>query len=254
MQPITQKVTVIVPCFNEEGAIGEVISRFPRERMLQYGYTVEILVIDNNSTDKTAEVARSFGARVIHEPKKGKGNAIRAGFAAISSDTDFVVMLDGDATYCPEEVLRMLEPLQSEFANVVIGSRLAGRITDGSMKTFNRIGNWGYSFLVRAAYRVNVTDVLTGYFAWKKSTVEKLAPHLISQGFAIEMEMITKMAKLGEEIYSVPITYHSRVGESNLSPVSDGIRILWMFTKSLFWTPSQNVPIEYFPEGRMRGV
>ena len=139
--------------------------------------TTEIIVIDNNSTDKTAEVAASLGAQVIHEPKKGKGNAIRAGFAAVSHDTDFVVMLDGDATYSPEEVLRLLEPLQSEFASVVIGSRLAGRITDGSMKTFNRIGNWGYSFLVRAAFRVNVTDALTGYFAWKKSSIDRLLPH-----------------------------------------------------------------------------
>ena len=133
MESITQKVTVIVPCFNEEGGISEVITRFPRERMRAHGYEVDIIVIDNNSTDKTAEVASSLGAQVIHEPKKGKGNAIRTGFASVSSDTDFVVMLDGDATYCPEEVIRMLEPLQSEFASVVIGSRLTGRITDGSM-------------------------------------------------------------------------------------------------------------------------
>ncbi len=254
MQSITQKVTVIVPCFNEEGGISEVITRFPRERMLAHGYEVDILVIDNNSTDKTAEVATSLGARVIHEPKKGKGNAIRTGFASVSSDTDFVVMLDGDATYCPEEVIRMLEPLQSEFASVVIGSRLTGRITDGSMKLFNRIGNWGYSFLVRATYRVNVTDALTGYFAWKKSSVDRLLPHLVSSGFAIEMEMVTKMAILGEEIYSVPITYHSRVGESNLSPVSDGARILWMFAKSLFWSPEERSAFSYFPMRKMRRV
>lgn len=235
----TQKVTILIPCYNEEEGISEVISRFQYKRMLAHGYTAEILVIDNNSTDQTAVVAAALGARVIHEPKKGKGNAIRAGFAAISPDTNFVVMLDGDATYSPEEILRMLEPLQSEFADVVIGSRLTGKITPGSMKLFNRAGNWGYSFLVRVAHQVNVTDVLTGYFAWKKDVVDCLAPHLTSQGFAIEMEMITKMAKLGNEIYSVPITYHSRVGESNLNPISDGAKILWMFIKSLNWEPRQ---------------
>jgi glycosyltransferase involved in cell wall biosynthesis len=218
-----------------------VISRFPRERMFQHGYVVEILVIDNNSSDRTAEVARSLGATVIHEPKKGKGNAMRTGFAAVSSDTDFVVMLDGDATYPPEEIIRMLEPLQSEFADVIIGSRLAGRITHGSMKLFNRLGNWSYSFLVRSAFRVNVTDVLTGYFAWRKDAIDRLAPHLRSEGFAIEMEMITKMAKLGLSIYSVPITYHARVGQSKLSSVKDGARILFMFAKSIFWSPRREI-------------
>lgn len=233
----TKKVTVVIPCFNEEGGVASVINAFPVKQLTDHNYTLEILVVDNNSTDNTTAVAEANGARVIHEPKKGKGNAIRTGFANVSPDTDYVVMLDGDDTYRPEEVLRMLEPLRSGFCNVVIGSRLGGKISDGSMKTFNRIGNWVYSHLVRYVYRVNVTDVLTGYFAWKREVIEKLHPHLESQGFAIEMEMITKMARMGEEIYSVPISYHARAGESSLSPVRDGLRILWMFTKNLLWQP-----------------
>ena len=162
---------------------------------------------------------------------------MRAGFYTIGADADYVVMLDGDDTYRPEEILRLVEPLDSNFCDVVIGSRLGGRITDGSMTTFNRGGNWIFSHLVRYFYRVNVTDVLTGYFAWKREALERLRPHLKSQGFAIEMEMVTKMAKLGEEISCVPISYHSREGESNLHPIYDGLRILWMFTKNLFWKP-----------------
>ncbi len=236
-----KKITVLIPCYNEEGGIGAVIKSFPRERIERQGFELEIMVIDNNSKDRTAEIARENGATVIHEPKKGKGNAIRRGFYAISTDTDYVVMLDGDDTYRPEEVLRLVELLDSNFCSVVIGSRLGGRISDGSMTTFNRMGNWVFSHLVRYFYRVNVTDVLTGYFAWKREALERLRPHLKSSGFAIEMEMVTKMAKLGEEIYSVPISYYARTGKSNLNPVVDGTRILLMLLRNFFWTSEKTM-------------
>ena len=233
----TKKITALIPCYNEEEGIADVVTNFPREALAQQGYSLEIVVIDNNSSDRTGDVARNLGATVILEREKGKGCAMRRGFAYVSSDTDYIVMLDGDATYRPEEILRMVEPLRSGFCSVVIGSRLTGKITDGSMALFNRVGNWFYSFLVRNVYRVNVTDTLTGYFAWTSDAAKRMYPHLRSRGFAIEMEMVTKMALLGEEIYSVPISYHVRAGESNLSPVSDGAKILWMFAKTLFWRP-----------------
>lgn len=246
-----KKVTAVIPCYNEAKGIADVINSFPRALLKAHGYKLEVLVIDNNSSDKTAEVARAAGAKVIHEAKKGKGNAIRTGFKSISTDTDFVVMLDGDDTYRPEEIIRLLEPLSSGFCDVVIGSRLGGKISDGSMKTFNRIGNWTYSHMVRYSFQVNVTDVLTGYFAWKKSVIDQLHPHLISDGFAIEMEMITKMARLGHEIYSVPISYHSRAGESNLQPIQDGARIMNMFLKNLAWRPAAEPTPK--PDRQVRG-
>ncbi len=230
-------ITAIIPCYNEEAGIGKVIRSFPLAQLKRHDYQLEIIVVDNNSTDRTAQVAQAAGATVIYEPKKGKGNAIRTGFYAVSPTTDYVVMLDGDDTYRPQEITRLVEPLDSGFCNVVIGSRLGGRITDGSMNTLNRLGNWLFSHLVRYVYRVNVTDVLTGYFAWSRPAIEHLRPHLTSDGFAIEMEMITKMARLGEEIYSVPISYHARAGESSLNPVGDGSRILKMFLANLRWQP-----------------
>jgi len=245
MKGSRKKIAVLIPCFNEAGGIGNVIKSFPLEKIRKHGYAVEIIVIDNNSTDNTATIAKSFGANVIHEPKKGKGNAMRKGFYSISPDTDFVVMLDGDNTYRPEELLRLVEPLDTGFATVVIGSRLGGRIYDGSMTAFNRFGNWMYSHLVRHFYRVNMTDVLTGYFAWKRDALERLRPHIQSEGFAIEMEMVTKMARLGEEITCVPISYHPREGVTNLRPIYDGSRILWMFMKNLYWTPKTDVQLQY---------
>jgi glycosyltransferase involved in cell wall biosynthesis len=233
----TKKIAVLIPCYNEEGGIPRVLKSFPHRKAKDQGYSIDVFVIDNNSSDRTADVARAHGASVLYEPIKGKGNAIRRGFASVPKEFDYVVMLDGDNTYRPEEILRLIEPIDSGFCNVVIGSRLIGRMKDGSMTAFNRFGNWMYSYLVRWFYGVNVTDVLTGYFAWKREAMEELLPHLKSNGFAIEMEMVTKMARLGEEIYSVPVTYDPRIGHTNLSPVSDGTRILWMFTKNLHWRP-----------------
>lgn len=236
-----KKITILIPCFNEEKGIRDVIKKFPVKSLGCQGFELNVVVIDNNSSDRTSEIAKECGATVIFEPMQGKGNAIRTGFNSITKDTDYIVMLDGDDTYRPEEVFRLVEPLDSEFCNVVIGSRLGGRISAGSMTTLNRAGNWLFSNLVRNIYRVNVTDVLTGYFAWKREVVERLRPHLVSNGFAIEMEMITKMARLGEEIYSVPISYYQRAGRSNLKPFRDGFRILLMLLRNLVWSPVKAV-------------
>lgn len=241
-----KKISVLIPCFNEEKGIQKVLASFNKQLLNNKGYSLEIIVIDNNSTDATASVAKQNGATVIHEQKKGKGNAIKAGFRYVSDDTDYVVMLDGDNTYRPDEMLRLIEPLESNFCDVIIGSRLQGKITDSSMKFVNRFGNWFYSFIVRYFYQVNVTDVLTGYFAWKTEVIKELYDHLEAEGFSIEMEMITKMAKLKHDIYSVPITYHEREGLSNLRPFRDGYHILIMCIKNLFWKPKKLPPgVEY---------
>lgn len=232
-----KKVVALIPCFNEAGGIASVINGFPVEEMKTRGFDLSIMVIDNASTDDTAAIAEKLGATVIRESQKGKGFAMRRGFSEVPSDTDYVIMLDGDDTYRPEEVLRLLELLDSGFATAVIGSRLGGRVERGSMTMTSRIGNWLFSHLVRYFYQINVTDVLSGYFGWTREALERLHPHLVSSGFAIEMEMVTKMARLGEEVYCVPITYAPRNGASNLHPVRDGVRILRMFVRNIFWWP-----------------
>jgi glycosyltransferase involved in cell wall biosynthesis len=232
-----EKITVVIPCYNEAEGIAKVVKGFQKEKLEQHGFRLEILVVDNDSRDNTTEVAREAGARVIFEHRKGKGNAMRTGFKNVSDDTVYVVMIDGDDTYSPSELIRMVEPLQSNFCNVVVGSRLGGKMKEDSMTGLNRLGNWVFSHMVRYVYRANVTDVLTGYFAWKKPVIVELAPHLVSNGFAIEMEMITKMARMGCEIYSVPISYHPRSGQTNLRPLYDGYRILKMFFRNLSWRP-----------------
>ena len=232
---MAKKITLMVPCYNEEKGIVEVIKDIPFKEFKKKGYNVDVLVIDNNSNDKTAEVARKLGAKVIIEPRPGKGNAIRAGFRNISKDTDFVVMVDGDNTYKPREMLRLIELLESNFSDAVIGSRLEGNMVGEAMSFSHRLANWFFTFLTRRFYGANVTDTCTGYFAWKKEVVDNLNKYIRSPGFAIEAEMITKMAKLGYRVHSVPITYEPRHGESKLAPIRDGIKITWMLFKNKGW-------------------
>lgn len=106
-----KKVAVVIPCYNEALGIASVIKKFPHDKLTRNLFDIKIYVIDNNSADNTAAVARKAGAIVIHEAKKGKGNALRTGFRSLPDDIDYVVMLDGDDTYDPGEVLRLIEPL-----------------------------------------------------------------------------------------------------------------------------------------------
>ncbi len=230
-----KKITVLIPCYNEEKGIGKVIDGVPIKKSADLGFQTEIIVINNNSSDQTIKIANDKGAKIVSEKKQGKGNALKTGFRNVSMDTDYVVMLDGDNTYKSEEILRLIEPLENDFCDVIVGSRLEGKLNNYSLSSSHRLANWFFTFLIRRLYLVNTTDTCTGYFAWKKKVVDDLVPHLKSKGFAIEVEMITKMAKLGYRIYSVPITYDKREGDSKLSPYLDGIKIILILFKNLAW-------------------
>ncbi len=232
-----EKITILIPCHNEEQGIAKVLDDIPHQALHKHGFESKVIVIDNNSSDRTTEVARSKGAHVIFEQAKGKGNAMRKAFNAIDSDTAYVVMLDGDNTYDAREILRLIEPITNNFCDVVIGSRLGGKITKNALKLQNLLVNWVYTFLVRCFYGTQVTDVLSGYFAWRGDVVVKMRDHLRSDGFSIEMEMISKLVKLHYSIYSVPITYNVREGETKIAPLKDGLKILLAFSRNLFWSP-----------------
>jgi glycosyltransferase involved in cell wall biosynthesis len=237
---VKQLVTVVIPCYNEAGNIDQVVRGFHTSELVKEAFDFDILVVDNNSADGTAEIAGQAGARVIHEPRQGKGYAMRTGFRNIHPNATYVVMLDGDGTYRPDEALRLLEPLHHNFCEVVIGSRLGGKMYDRPMRFGNRGFNWLCVHIVRIFYRANVTDVLSGYYAWKRDIIEELVPHLYASGFALEMEMITKMARMKHDMYSVPISYHKRSFGTGIRAI-DSIPILKMFAKNLLWTPRSKI-------------
>jgi dolichol-phosphate hexosyltransferase len=150
-----------------------------------------------------------------------------------------VVMLDGDNTYKPEEMPRLIQPLADNFCDVIIGTRLGGKTKKGALKFQNRLANWFFTFLVRQFYKANITDVLSGYYAWKKDALNALKKYLESDGFTIEVEMVTKMVKLGLEMYSVPITYDVRDGKTKINSLLDGLKILGFLVKNIFWSPKK---------------
>jgi glycosyltransferase involved in cell wall biosynthesis len=232
-----ETITILIPCHNEEQGIAKVIDNIPYHTLDKHGFEAKVIVIDNNSSDRTREIAESKGAQVIFEPAKGKGNAMRKGFNCVDSDTAYVVMLDGDNTYDAREMLRLIEPIKSGFCDVVVGSRLGGKVTKKAFKMQNRLANWIYTFLVRSFYGANITDVLSGYFAWRRDVIVGMRDHLKSDGFSIEMEMISKLVKLNCSIYSVPITYNTREGETKIESIKDGLKILFTFYHNLFWSP-----------------
>jgi len=232
-----KRITVLIPCYNEETGIGLVIDAVPVKLLRRNGFKTNIVVIDNNSKDKTAQIAKSKKAKVIKELSQGKGNALIRGFKETCDKCDYIVVIDGDNTYKPQEIMRLIEPLESGFCDVVAGSRIGGKTIRGSLKFTHRFVNWVFAFFVRQFYQANITDVLTGFTAMKSEVTKALIPNLHSTNFAIEMEMITKTQKLGFGIYSVPITYDRRMGKSKLNSYSDGLRILLMFIRNLRWRP-----------------
>ncbi|MBW7956180.1 glycosyltransferase [Patescibacteria group bacterium] len=235
-----KKIVVVVPCYNEALGIQKVLKAFPHKDFSKIKWCLEVIVVDNNSTDDTGKIAEEHGASVLVEKMQGKGHALLSGLKNIPDDASYVVMIDGDNTYHPKELLRMIEPLDSGFCDAILGSRIQGKMKEGSMNITSRIGNWMFSFLVRYLYKSNVTDVLTGYFAWKKEALDLLLPHIKSTGFEVEMEMITKMSRLGMEVYSVPISYHPRMGQSKLNHFKDGLIIMKTLFSNLNWSPQKD--------------
>jgi len=212
------RIAVLVPCLNEELTVGQVVSEFRRELP-----DAAIWVVDNGSTDDTALVALKAGARVIREPRKGKGFAIRAAFRDI--DADVYVLADGDNQLPAESVHELLAPVLAGCADMVVGSRaLAGRTSSSRV---NDIGNIVFSRLLRSLLGVRVTDVLSGYRALSWLLVKSLP--LAARNFEIEVELTIKTSQRSYRIREIPIKVRPRAAETtpHLRVVRDGIRILW---------------------------
>jgi glycosyltransferase involved in cell wall biosynthesis len=213
-------LTILLPAKNEESGIETTFAQLPVPRLEELGYPVEILVADGKSHDRTRDVALQYGARVIQQLGTGKGRGVRSALDVAKGD--YVIMLDADNTY-PARAIPAFVAMLEEGYDVVMGTRLGGRIEPGAMKPVNRVGNVVLSALASALYRRRCTDVCTGMWAFRRETVRGLG--LTSTHFEIEAELFARSAKAGLRIAEVPITYGVREGETKLGSVADGLRI-----------------------------
>ncbi len=201
------RVSIIIPARNEALALDQVLEEIPRS------FVHEIIVVDNGSTDQTADVARRHGARVVHEPIPGYGRACLAGLAALDGVSDTVVFLDGDHSDYPEELPKLLEPIEQGRADLVIGSRTA-HAQPGSLSPQQRFGNWLACALMRACFRVRYTD-LGPFRAIRREALAQLG--MVDEAFGWTVEMQAKAALRGLRIVEVPVRYRRRVGRSKIS-------------------------------------
>ncbi|AKB18932.1 MULTISPECIES: S-layer glycoprotein N-glycosyltransferase AglJ [unclassified Methanosarcina] len=209
-------ICILIPTLNEAATIGQLIKNFKGE-----GFS-NILVIDGNSRDGTAQIAKAEGARVVLQTGKGKGQAVIQAFKAIESP--YVVMVDGDGTYLAREAPSLLEPILEGRADHVIGNRLE-KYSPGAFTKFNLVGNHLINMLFDLAYGVQLKDILSGYRAFTLESVRDL--ELNKTGFEIETEISVECVLKKQRVEEIPITYlpRSEKGATKLNPVKDGIKI-----------------------------
>ena len=214
------KTAVLIPCYNEELTIEKVIKDFKKELP-----DADIYVYDNNSKDKTAQIAKANGAIVKHEYRQGKGNVVRSMFRDI--DADIYVMVDGDDTYPAEEVHKLIKPVQEGRADMAIGDRLTnGTYQKENKRHFHEFGNNLVRKSINVLFNTKLKDIMTGYRVFNKVFVKNMP--VISPKFEIETEMSLHALDKKFIIEEIPIVYRDRPegSVSKLNTVSDGMKVI----------------------------
>jgi hypothetical protein len=218
-----QRITVIIPCLNEEQGIERVLQRMP-------DFVDEIVVVDNGSTDRTSDVAASFGATVIREDNRGYGRAYKAGFASATGDV--IITLDGDHSYPPDAISYLLEAflhLEVDFLNT---SRFPVR-DSRAMNYKNKLGNLILSLAMSILYFRWVRDSQSGMWVFRRSILADMK--LTSNGMAFSEEIKIEALKSSRIRFTeISIQYSSRLGEVKLNLWRDGFYNLWFLLKKRF--------------------
>jgi glycosyltransferase involved in cell wall biosynthesis len=212
------RIAILIPCYNEELTIGEVVHQF-RSQLPDS----DIYVFDNNSSDRTVEEARKAGAIVFHERRQGKGFVVQSMFQEV--DADVYIMVDGDGTYPPSDVHKLIEPVLAREADMVVGSRLHDEC-QSKFKRLNRLGNRIFLSVLNSIFKVRLTDILSGYRAFSKDFVRDIP--LFGGGFEIETELTIRALARGYRIVEIPTDLGTRPegSHSKIRLVSDGLLIL----------------------------
>jgi len=213
------KIAVLIPCYNEEKTIGKVVAD-TKEALPE----AVIYVYDNNSKDKTVEIAEKAGAVVRHEYKQGKGNVIRRMFREI--DAQCYLMLDGDDTYPLENAREMVDLVLNHQADMVVGDRLSSTYFTENKRPFHNFGNSLVRFSINKLFRSDIKDIMTGYRAFNYKFVKTFP--VISAGFEIETEMTIHAVNYKMQVENVVVDYRDRPegSESKLNTFSDGFKVI----------------------------
>jgi dolichol-phosphate mannosyltransferase len=222
-------IAIILPTLNEEQTVGKVIDEIPYSRFDKNRYKLDVTVVDGKSNDRTIEIAKSRGAQVINEPRKGKGRAIITAFNSINADYFF--FLDADYTYPATYIPEMLNLLEQGHP-IVIGTRLRGKRQRGAIRLINIVGNHILTFMASLLYRNRISDLCTGYWGLRGDIVKTL--NLKTDGFQIEAELFIELSKRGYPISDVPIYYRKRTGKAKLNALRDGFKIGWLLISKCF--------------------
>lgn len=209
-------IVVVIPAFNEENAVGKVISEIPKD------WVKEIIVCDNNSGDKTTESAKNAGAIVVHENRQGYGYACLKCLDFLKENNilpDIVVFLDADYSDYPEELPKVVQPIIGDDCDLVIGSRAHGNKERSSMTPQQVFGNWLATKLIKIFYKVEFTD-LGPFRAIKYDALNKINMQDKTYGWTVEMQV--KAAKQGMKCKEVPVNYKVRIGKSKVSGTIKG--------------------------------
>jgi glycosyltransferase involved in cell wall biosynthesis len=220
--PLSEFVTVVLPCLDEEDSVGLVV-REALEALAAASIPGEVLVVDNGSVDRSAEVALAAGARVIHEPRKGYGRALRSGIA--QANGSIVVMADADWTYDMTKLPLLVAPVLQGEADITIGSRLHEATSETMPMLHRYVGTPALTALVRGAGgHPRLPDSQSGFRCFRKQAVSALGLH--SDGMEFASEMLIKGSRKSLRILDIPTGYRKRIGTSKLNTFSDGWRHL----------------------------
>ncbi len=235
-EPEQVEVSVVMPCLNEADGVATCIAK-ALGAIAEMGVSGEVVVVDNGSTDSSAEIAQQAGARVVHERRRGYGAAYQRGFNEARGR--YIVMGDADDTYDFTEIERFITPLREGY-ELVMGDRLKGNILPGAMPWSHRwIGNPILSGLLRVFFHTRISDSHCGMRSFTREAFVKM--DLRTSGMEFASEIVVKALRVGLKIHEIPITYHPRIGESKLSGLRDAwrhVRFMLLFSPSyLFLLP-----------------
>lgn len=217
-----QSISLVIPCYNEELGLPHVLVKVPAE-------VDEIVVVDNNSTDRTAEIARAHGAKVYLETRQGYGAAYHRGFKEATGD--IIVTLDGDGTYPLEEVHRLVDTLISQDLEFISASRFPLQNPE-NMDSVSRFGNWVLTLTTAILFGYGIKDSQSGMWIFRRAALPRM--RLKSQGMALSEEIKIEAVRRGLRFKEIHIPYYLRFGEKKIKKFQDGFRNLFYLVQLRF--------------------